>query len=134
VSFPVVEDGIGSIPQVPPITLDQEGRISAPLAKTLLDVFRSITKALNGHLSLGGGITGHRTGNIDGQYVDFLCPGVANTEFIVPHGLGRVVAGYNVVRQDRAVDVYDSKVGSWSPSLIYLKANVASASIRLFLW
>jgi hypothetical protein len=134
VSFPVVEDGIGAIPTVQPITLDKDGRISSAQAKSLLDVFRGIINAINGHLSLGNGITGHRAGNIDAQYIDFLCPAVANTEFIVPHGLGRVPVGYMIVREDRAANVYDSSVGSWSPTLAYFKCNVASTSIRILMW
>jgi hypothetical protein len=133
-SFPVIEDGIGAIPTVQPITLDPEGRISAPQAKSLLDVFRGIVAAVNGHLSLGSGITGHRAGNLDAQYIDFLCPAIRDTEFIVPHGLGRVPVGYVVVRIDRAANVYDSSVGSWSPTLLYLKCDTASASIRLMVW
>jgi hypothetical protein len=71
---------------------------------------------------------------LDAQYIDFLCPAIRDTEFIVPHGLGRVPVGYVVVRIDRAANVYDSSVGSWSPTLLYLKCDTASASIRLMVW
>lgn len=133
-SFPVVEDGTGSIPTVPALTVDADGRISAGLAMTLLNVFRSIVKAMNGRLSLGGGLTGHRAGNLDGQYIDFLTPAVADTEFIVPHGLNRVPIGYQVVRRDAAAVVYDSSVGSWSPDLLYLKCDTSSTTIKLLVW
>ena len=61
-------------------------------------------------------------------------PAVANTEIEIPHGLGRVVSGYEVCRKDRAADVYDSNAGSWTAQRVLLKSTVASATVRLRIW
>lgn len=128
----IIEDGLGCIGDVPPITLDKKtGMISAETALMLSNTLRDFVSAYNGGISLGSGITAHRAGNLDAQYVDVLTPGVANTEFVVPHGLGRIAIGYDVVRKDRAADVYDSSTGSWTDELMYLRCSVASATVRL---
>jgi hypothetical protein len=45
-----------------------------------------------------------------------------------------VPVGYLVVRSDKASRVYDSAVGSWTESIMYLKCDVATATIKLLVW
>lgn len=129
----LIEDGHGAIGTLPDIVL-KEGKMTEQMALTLSGKLQEMIRQFNGRISIGSGLSGHRAGNLDAQYIDVVVPSVANTEFIVPHGLGRKPVGYILTRQDRAVVVYDSSAGSWSDSLIYLKANVADATVTLMVW
>lgn len=130
----IIPDGEGALGDIPPITISEDGKLSETMVNTLSNALRGIIKAINGRLSMGNGLTGHRTGNLDGQWIDVLTPAVANTEFVVPHGLKRVPVAAVPLKKDRAVDIYDSSAGSWSDSLIYLKASVASATVKLWVF
>lgn len=129
--FTIRDDGVAMLGDVPPIKLSDKGQITPSTAELLSNTLRAIVKKLNGLVFLGTGLNGHRAGNIDAQYIDVLAPSAPNTEFPVVHGLSRVPIGYDVVRKDRAVDVYDSSAGSWTDKLFFLKASVADASIKL---
>lgn len=125
--IPDPDSGMGDIP---PIALE-EGKMSGPTASYLTSALRTIIEKFNGAISLGNGQSGYRAGNLDAQYIDVFTPSTPDEEFIVPHGLGRKPIGYDVVRRDVACHVYDSSGGSWGKELIYLKCNVASATIKL---
>jgi len=118
---------VGDFPEI----AAPDGKLTGILVSALVQAVRNIIQILNRGISLGSGATGYQAGNLDAQYVDMITPGVADTEFEVPHQLGRVPIGYEPVRQDRAVSIYDSNSGSWNDSRLFLKANVASASIKL---
>jgi len=127
------EDGAGAIGDMPDINL-LDGKMSEKTALQVSGKIREIISRINGGWSMGTGVSGYKAGNLDAQYIDVLAPSAANTEFVIPHGLGRRPIGYVVVRSDRAVSVYDSSNGSWGDSLMYLKADTASATIRLLVW
>ena len=124
-----IDDSSSMIGEATPLVL-VEGKITENQALILSNQIKDITDKINGGIDHGIGVDGHR-GNVDEQHVDVICPPVANTEFAVPHGLGRLPNAYTVVRKDRAVDIYDSSSGSWNDTIIYLKATVASAQVRL---
>lgn len=126
----MIDDRDAMVGDFPDIAAE-DGKLTGVLSGALTQAIKAVIRKLNGLISLGTGATGHRAGNLDAQYIDILTPSVANTEFPVPHGLGRLVIGYDVVRKDRAVDIYDSNFGSWNPELLLLKATVASASVKL---
>ena len=115
---------------IPPITLE-DGKLSGTTATYLSTTLRGMIDKFNGGISLGNGLSGYRSGNLDAQYIDVFTPSVADTEFAVPHGLGRKPIGYDVVRSDKAAIVYDSSGGSWGDNVLYLKCNVASTTIKL---
>lgn len=119
--------------EIPPIVV-QEGKLTEGLALVLTNALRALITKVNGLLSLGSGEAGTRSGNVDGMYMDVLTPAVADTEFPVLHRLGRVPVGWAVVGADKAVRVYSSNTGSWGFRIMYLKADVTSASIRLWVW
>jgi hypothetical protein len=125
----MIDDGVGAVGDIPPITVE-DGKISETTAAYLSGALRGIIAKFNTGLSLGSGDSGHKAGNLDAQYIDVYTPG-ADTEFIVPHGLGRKPIGYEVVRRDKACIVYDSSGGSWGDKLFYLKCNTANATIKL---
>lgn len=118
---------VGGFPEIP-TTSD---KLTGTVANALTSAIKALITKVNGLISLGTGESGHRAGNLDAQYIDVLTPSVANTEFSVPHGLKRVIIGYDVVRRDRAAHIYDSSYGSWDDQLIFLKCDVASATVRL---
>lgn len=126
----IIADPTSAMGDIPPITLD-DGKLSGTTATFLSSSLRGIIAKFNGGISFGNGLSGYRAGNMDAQYIDVFTPSVADTEFTVPHGLGRKPIGYDVVRRDKAAIVYDSSGGSWSDTLLYLKCNTASTTIKL---
>lgn len=126
----VIPDPNSSMGDIPPITLE-DGKLSGTTATYLSSTLRGMIDKFNGGISLGNGLSGYRAGNLDAQYIDVFTPAVADTEFTVPHGLGRKPIGYDVVRKDKAAIVYDSSGGSWGDNVLYLKCNVASVTIKL---
>ena len=125
----IIPDGQSGLGDIPPIIVT-EGKISAQTAAYLSSAVRGIVNKINGRLSFGTGISSTGAGNFDAQYIDVYTPG-ADTEFAVPHGLGRKPIGYDVVRQDKACNVYDSSGGSWGFDTLYLKCDTANATIKL---
>lgn len=128
-----LEDGYGAIGQLPDIQL-HEGKLTEQLALALSSKIQEIIARANNGWSLGSGSHAHKAGNLDAQYVDVLTPDSANAEFEIPHGLLRRPIGYLVVLSDRSVNVYASSLGSWTSDVFYLKADVASATLRLLVF
>jgi hypothetical protein len=126
----VIPDPDAAMGDIPPIAL-ADGKMSGPTAAYLTSALRTIIAKFNGAISLGNGSSGYRAGNLDAQYIDVFTPSVADTEFDIPHGLGRKPIGYDVVRRDKACIVYDSSGGSWGTTTMYLKCNATSATIKL---
>jgi hypothetical protein len=125
----VIPDGQSGVGDIPPIvTID--GKMSQNTAAYISGALRGLIAKLNGQLSFGTGISSTRAGNFDAQYIDVYTPG-ADAEFAVPHGLGRKPIGYDVVRQDKACNVYDSSGGSWGFDTLFLKCDVANCTIKL---
>ena len=125
----IIPDGRSGLGDIPPIIIT-EGKISAQTAAYLSGAIRGIVQKINGKMSWGTGISSTGAGNFDGQYIDVYTP-LADVEFAVPHGLGRKPMGYDVVRQDKACNVYDSSGGSWGDDTLFLKCDVANATIKL---
>lgn len=126
----IIPDPDAGMGDIPPIALEQ-GKMSGVTAAYLTASLRTIIAKFNGGISFGNGQSGYRAGNIDAQYIDVFTPSVADTEFAVPHGLGRKPIGYDVVRRDLACSVYDSSGGSWGNDIMFLKCSVGSVTIRL---
>jgi hypothetical protein len=116
-----------------PLVLDEKGNLSEQQISNLSSTVRDLVTKVNGGISHGTGNTGHR-GNLDEAFTDVVTPSVADTEFAVPHTLGRLPQSVVIVRANKSATIYDSSAGSWTDTLIYLKCNVASAQLRLNLW
>ena len=72
--------------------------------------------------------------NIVGHWaIDYEVPTPADTEFVITHGLGYVPVGFHVVNKATPLDVYSSGT-AWTTQNIYLKCNVASALVNLFIF
>lgn len=101
--------------------------------KTLADAesaFQILTEKINGNISLGNGDNSTQAGNVDGQYIDWTFT-AANTEYEIPWSKNRVAIGYDICRRSAAGHVYDSNVGQWSPTSLFLKADTAGLVVKL---
>jgi len=127
-----IRNGVGQLPIPEPLAV-KNGKLSEDAVGRLASYLQTLARKVNGFLSFGDGSSASWAGNLDGQHVT-VAFGVADTEVEIPHGLGRPVQGYFVVRRDRACSVYDSNGGSWTDSLVLLKCSAANASVRLLVW
>lgn len=121
--------GTGSLSQVNEIKANSPTNIVAAIS-TLFGAVKSLIDAFNGRISLGDGTTFGWAGNLDAIEVEWVTPDPPNTEFAIPHLLGRVPVRAERTRADRACDVYDSGT-AWTATTLYLKCNTASALVLL---
>jgi hypothetical protein len=119
--------------QLPALATTKEGQFTPNAIVQLLGFLRSLTSRFNGLVSLGGA-DAQWAGNLDMVRIQVVTPGVADTEFEVWHGLGRVPAGRFVVLQDIAGSVYDSNLGGWGPERLWLKCDAASVTLTLMVF
>lgn len=124
-----IKDPEVMIGEIAPIKQD-EGKLTQQAVDDLSATMIQLIDKINGGLSHGSGVTGHQ-GNFDEQFIDHLTPSVADTEFAVPHGLGRLPVGVEVARTDQYCRVKDSSSGSWDDKVLYLKCDVASVNLKL---
>lgn len=123
--------GVGWISRLAELKLNQDGKVSETTVQYLYGVIDNFIKRFNGYISFGDGVNGSWAGNVDAQYITVVTPSSANTEFEVVHGLDRVPIGYDVLRKDKAADIYDDGGGDWGPDIMFLKCSASSASIKL---
>lgn len=122
-----IRTGIGQLPDMPPITLS-EGKLTDQQAAYITDSIRGLVRAFNGGISLGDGSNSSLSGNIDGQTREFYFA-AANTDYEVPHGLGRAPIG--IITLDVNVDgavVRGSQRGDWNASRLFLRCSEAGAT------
>jgi hypothetical protein len=62
---------------------------------------------------------------------DLISPGVADTEFPVLHGLGRVPAGFDVTYQDKAGTIYVNGKANLGETIMYLACSTATMTFDL---
>lgn len=71
------------------------------------------------------------------QYLTVTFPASANTDLDIPHTLAPFnfdEVDYEIVRKDRACDVYNDQSGTrkaWTATTLYLRCSVASAVVQL---
>lgn len=119
----VVDEEEASVGSLPKLRTDEEGGLSNAL---LTELYLSVLKLMNrfnGLISLGTGVHGHRAGNLDAEIIHWHTPVTADIEFEVPHELGRIPVGYEVISRDKPVVLYDSRKQFWTATRFYLKAS-----------
>jgi hypothetical protein len=104
----------------------------------LVEIDKDLNKLFllaQGRVRFGGGTTGNKGENIDGQFLTITTDAVANTETTFTHTMGSVPIGYLVLGQDKAGSLYQlSSTGTaWTSTTISLKCSVASVTFKLFL-
>lgn len=119
--------GVGMLPDLPPIQ-SVDGKLTDLQVTSIVEGQRALVRAVNGKLSLGDGTNSSQSGNIDGHTKEVTFTS-ANTDYEVPHGLGRVPIGIVVldVNADGAV-VRGGSRGSWSPTRLFVRCNVAGTT------
>jgi len=73
------------------------------------------------------------TDNLNAQAVTYTTNGSPDTEDAVAHALKRVPSGFFLMNTDKAVNLYDSGT-AWTTTNIYLKASVASATVKVLIF
>lgn len=71
--------------------------------------------------------------NFDWQKITFTSNATPDTEDTVAHTLKRIPEGFIVINKDKAADVYDSGT-PWTEDEIYLKTDVASAALTIYVF
>lgn len=74
------------------------------------------------------------TGNVNGQWKNVTAPAGANTEFAIPHDLGRIPSFYFYIA-DRSCNLYQlpNTGTAWTQTNIYVKCDAANAVLRVFI-
>lgn len=108
----------------PPRTVDE---------KAIREHLEQVNKVLS-NISFGE-VTDNKdlSQNIEGWYATATSPGVADTEFAVPHQLGRIPIGFFVLTRTKGGVVYKSLVTPWSTNNIYLKDSSVTDVLLLFI-
>ncbi len=102
---------------------------------TLTQKLNEIIELLSGKVSLGEVNQGAWAGQLDAQYLSIVFPAAANTEQALYHGLGRRPQGWVVVRTgETAATIYESRVGSWTDEVFYLKSTVGGVTVAVMVW
>lgn len=71
--------------------------------------------------------------NFDGQKVVATSPAVPNTEFAIPHSLGRVPMGFVYLGGSNPGVVYISNVTPWSATQVFLKETQGGNTFTILL-
>lgn len=125
---PLIRGEAGIISPPPPLKPNEDGTVSVQSIVSLNQTIAALVKAINSGLSMGTGVNGGQAGNINNQWLTFVTPGVADTEFEMPHGLNRTPLGFAVYFIDKAASLYVSNYGSWTKNRILLKCDTATVS------
>ena len=97
-----------------------------------LQMLQNHALILNGNVSFGQTTTNNEQGqNINGWKATGTTPGSANTEFAVPHGLGRIPIGFLTLALGANATIYKSTT-AWTASNIYLKCSGSAVSYTIF--
>ncbi len=95
------------------------------LEKLLNDQDQILDTVLNKGLSFGD--------NFDGVFVTFTSSATPDAENTVTHTLGKIPTGFIVTNINKASVVYANGT-AWTAANIYLKVNVASTAITIFVF
>lgn len=122
-----VPNGVGMVGDLPEIS-SADGKLTSSQLSSITSAIRGLISAVNGRLSFGDGSHSSQSGNIDGHTKEVTFTN-ANTDYEVPHGLGRVPIGIVVldVNTDGAV-VRGGARGSWNSQRMFVRCNQAGAT------
>jgi hypothetical protein len=125
--------GAGTISSPPKIKLGFEGTLEDKAVAALNEFNAVVARKLNGGLSFGDGSQSSRTGNIYGQWVEFITPDPGGTQFTIDHGLRKNIIGRLIMRQNKAGQLYDVNLGGWGPTKVYFMCDTASVLMKVAL-
>lgn len=95
------------------------------------------TQAINSGIDFGlsteTNITTY-TGNMGGQWRNVTTPAGANTEFAIPHDLGRVPSHYHyIMEKDGNIYQLPDTGTAWTTTQIFVKCSASSSKLRIFI-
>lgn len=121
--------GVVQPPHITSLTRQDDIRAQTDFLRELHFMARNLT-----FLNADGGVTGGtRSLNIDGVWVAYVSNAVADTEDTVSHNLLRIPVGFYQGIPNKAGMAYVSSTAATSTT-IYLKANVGTLTVSLFLF
>lgn len=122
-----INNGVGMLADMPDV-VSTDGKLNSTQVGYIVSSVRSIIAAINGKLRFGDGSNSSQSGNIDGQTKEVAFVN-ANTDYEVPHALGRVPVGIIVldVTVDGAVLRGGSR-GSWNDTRIFVRCSQANCT------
>lgn len=122
-----IATGVGMLSDLPAV-VSSDGKLTDIQVGYITAAIRSVIRALNGRVSFGDGTQSSQSGNVDGHTKEVVFVS-ADTDYEVPHGLGRVPIGIIVlyVDADDAV-VRAANRGSWSSERLFVRCNTAGAT------
>ena len=116
---------VHTIDRFPPTGVDQE---SKSWMFRVRKVYEQLAIAFNGLIGFGDGTNRE---NINGNWVSFATPGVANTDFTITHNLGRIAVGYIIMSKTATCDLYNGSIAG-TKTQITLRATVPGVNINVF--
>lgn len=93
-------------------------------------IYERLARVVNGQISFGDGINAD---NIDGVWASTTTPGVAGTDFVITHNLGRIPVGYIPVTKSAATDIYTGSVPATATQLT-LRATGTNVAVKCFIF
>jgi hypothetical protein len=102
-----------------------ESLFDKELQEAILSAWFELSSLLNGGLKFSD--------NFNAEILEISDSGVADSEITVAHTLKRTPTGFIVTYINKAGVVYVSGT-AWTATNIYLKCNVASCAIKVFVW
>lgn len=99
-------------------------------ANMLRRIYERLARVVNGQISFGDGVNAD---NIDGVWASATTPGVANTDFVITHNLGRVPVGYIPVTKSATTDIYTGSVAATATQLT-LKSTGTNVDVVFFIF
>jgi hypothetical protein len=109
----------------------EQGLFEAPLRAMLVALFRAVTtliEIVSGRLSMGQGLHGQVAGYLDAQWLWITLPD-RNVAHAVPHGLGRVPAGFTIWKLAQATSggaappIYPVTELAWTEEVIWVATS-----------
>lgn len=71
--------------------------------------------------------------NMDGKNIVFTSSATADAENTISHTLNRIPTGFIKINQNKPCSVYKGTT-AWTKDKIYLKVNIASTEVTIFLF
>jgi len=126
------ETGIGFVGEVGNIPLAPDGKITPQQITRMLGAVQELVTAFNGRISLGDGASRTRSGNLDGQFIDYFFT-LANTAYPIPHDLDRPVVWFVAMVDKNGAVISAANVGSWNNQVFYAKSDIVATTARILI-